>query len=363
MIDRRLLVNFDWLLLLAAIILCSIGVLLIYSAISGPYAEVKQGLYIKQIYWVFIGLIVMLLVISIDYHHLARWSPVLYFFNLLTLGYVLHTSGSSVKRWISFLGMNIQPSEFTKFCLILLLAQLLKEKKSRDISIKSFIFAFILTLIPTFMILKQPDLGTAILLIPILLALLYISGVRTSWLLGVIGLGMGIGPPFLWIGLKSYQKNRILSFINPNLDPLGAGYQVTQSKIAVGSGGLWGQGFLCGTQCRLKFIPQHHTDFIFSLLAEEWGLLGSLLTIGIFLFLLLKGLDICSNAKDRLGTIISYSVVVTLALHIIINIGMVIGIMPVTGIPLPFISYGGSAMVVNLIAIGLLQNVKMRRFD
>ena len=363
MIDRRLLVNFDWLLLLASIILCTIGVFLIYSATSGPYAEVKQGLYIKQIYWIFIGLIAMLLVIRIDYHQLARWSPVLYFFNLLILGYVLYTKTGGVKRWIRLLGMNVQPSEFTKFCLILLLAQLLKEKKSRDISIKSFIFAFILTLVPTFMILKQPDLGTAILLIPILLAILYISGMRTSWLLGVIGLGMGIGPPFLWLGLKSYQKNRILSFIKPNLDPLGAGYQVTQSKIAVGSGGLWGQGFLCGTQCRLKFIPQHHTDFIFSLLAEEWGLLGSLLTIGTFLFLLLKGFDICSNAKDRLGTIISYAVVITFALHIIINIGMVIGIMPVTGIPLPFISYGGSAMMGNLIAVGLLQNIKMRRFD
>jgi rod shape determining protein RodA len=363
MIDRRLLVNFDWLLLLATIILCIIGVLLIYSATSGPYTEVKQGLYLKQIYWIFVGLIIMILIISIDYHHLARWSPVLYIFNLLTLVYVLYASGSNVKRWIRFLGMNVQPSEFTKFCLILLLAQLFKEKKYRDISMKSFIFAFVLTLIPTFMILKQPDLGTSILLIPLLLAILYISGFRISWLLGIIGIGMGIGPPFLWLGLKPYQKNRILSFINPNLDPLGAGYQVTQSKIAVGSGGLWGQGFLCGTQCRLKFIPQHHTDFIFSLLAEEWGLLGSLLVIGIFLFLLLKGLDICVNAKDRLGIIISYSVVVTLALHIIINIGMVIGIMPVTGIPLPFISYGGSAMVGNLIAIGLLQNIKMRRFD
>jgi len=157
MIDRRLLVNFDWLLLLASIILCSIGVLLIYSATSGPYTEVKQGLYLKQIYWIFVGLIVMVIVISIDYHHLARWSPVLYIFNLSTLVYVLYTSGSNVKRWIRFFGMNIQPSEFAKFCLILLLAQLFKEKKFRDISMKSFIFAFILTLIPTFMILKQPD--------------------------------------------------------------------------------------------------------------------------------------------------------------------------------------------------------------
>jgi len=181
--------------------------------------------------------------------------------------------------------------------------------------------------------------------------------------LGITGISLGIGPPFIWLGLKDYQKKRILSFINPNLDPMGAGYQVTQSKIAVGSGGLWGKGFLRGTQCRLKFIPQHHTDFIFSLLAEEWGFLGAILTLGIFLFVLLKGLDICANAKDRLGTILSYSVVVTLTLHIIINIGMVIGIMPVTGLPLPFISYGGSAMVGNLLAIGLLQNITMRRFD
>ena len=364
MIDRRLLVNFDWILLLVTILLSGIGVLLIYSATSGPFSEVRQGLYIKQIYWIFIGLIAMLFVLSIDYHHLARWSPVLYILNLLSLVYVLYyTRGRSVQRWIRILGMNIQPSEFTKFCLILLLAYFFKEKKFRDISIKGFVFACILTIIPTLLILKQPDLGTAVLLIPLLLALLYVSGISISWLLGIIGIGIGLGPPILWFGLKPYQKNRILSFINPNLDPLGAGYQVTQSKIAVGSGGLWGQGFQCGTQCRLKFIPQHHTDFIFSLLAEEWGLLGSILTLGLFLFLLLKGLDICANAKDRLGVIISYSIVVTLAFHIIINVGMVIGIMPVTGLPLPFISYGGSAMMGNFIAIGLLQNIKMRRFD
>jgi rod shape determining protein RodA len=358
-----LFINFDWTLLLFVILLCGIGILLIYSATSGPYSEVKRGLYIKQIYWILFGLIAMLLVMSIDYRQLARWSPLFYVFNLLMLGYVLYTSSSNVKRWIRFGGINIQPSEFTKLCIILLLAQFFKEKKLSDISLKNLLWASVLTLIPIFLILKQPDLGTAVILVPILLALFYIAGFRVRWLLMIIGIGTGLGPPFLWLGLKSYQKNRILSFINPNLDPLGAGYQVTQSKIAVGSGGLWGHGFLCGTQCRLKFIPQHHTDFIFSLLAEEWGLLGSIIMLGLFLFFLLKGFDICAHAKDRLGMIISYSILVSIALHIIINVGMVIGIMPVTGIPLPFVSYGGSAIVGNFIAVGLLQNIAMRRFE
>lgn len=363
MIDRRLFVNFDWLLLLFAILLCAVGVLLIYSATSGPFSEVRQGLHMKQITWIVIGLIGMLLIMSIDYHHLARWSPLLYLLNLLPLFYLVSIRGKGVQRWIRLFGMNIQPSEFTKLCLILLLAQLFKERKYRDMTLKGLFVASLLTVIPTFLILKQPDLGTAMLLVPLLLALLYIAGIRMSWLFMIIGSGIGLGPPFLWLGLKRYQKNRILSFINPNLDPLGAGYQVTQSKIAVGSGGLWGQGFLRGTQCRLKFIPQHHTDFIFSLLAEEWGFLGAFLTLVLFLLLILKGLDICANAKDRLGIIISYTIVVTLALHVVINIGMVIGIMPVTGLPLPFISYGGSAMVGNFLAIGLLQNITMRRFE
>lgn len=362
MIDRRLLINFDWFLILIIILLCVAGVILIYSATSGPYTQVKKGLHLKQIYWICIGFIGMLLVISIDYHHLASWSPLFYFLNLSALGYVLYTSGTEVERWIRCFGMNIQPSEFTKFCIILLLAQILKDKKSSEINQKDCILAFFLTVIPMFMIFKQPDLGTAFLLIPLLLSVLFISGVRISWLLGTFATGLLVSP-FLWLGLKPYQKNRILSFAKPNLDPLGAGYQVIQSKIAVGSGKIWGQGFLCGTQCRLKFIPQHHTDFIFSLLAEEWGFLGSVLVLGLFLLLLLKGMDICAHAKDRLGIIISYSVVVMLTIHIVINVGMVIGIMPVTGIPLPFISYGGSAMLGNFFAIGLLLNIKMRRFD
>lgn len=362
MIDRRLLFNFDWFLLLITLLLCTTGVLLIFSAASGPYTQIKQGLHLKQIYWIVVALVAMLLVISIDYHELARWGICFYLLNCATLLYVLYTGSGKVHRWIRLFGLNIQPSEFTKLCLILFLAQLFKDKKYGQISLKETAFAFIIVIIPTFMILKQPDLGTAILLIPLFVALLFISGFRLNWLLEAFGAGV-IASPFLWFGLKPYQKSRILSFINPNLDPLGSGYQVIQSKIAVGSGGIWGRGFLCGTQCHLKFIPQHHTDFIFSLLAEEWGFWGGCLTIVLFLFLILKGLDICTHAKDRLGMIIAYTVVLILGFHIFINIGMVIGMMPVTGLPLPFISYGGSAMVGNFMAIGLLLNIKMRRFD
>ncbi len=361
MIDRRLLINFDWVLLFIVILLCIIGILLIYSSGSGQYTQIRQNLYLKQIYWIGISFIAMLMVISIDYHSIARWSLFFYILNLIALGYVLYSSGSKVERWIRLLGMNLQPSELTKFCIILLLAQIFKDKKASEISQKEYILAFVLAFIPMIMILKQPDLGSALLLIPLTLAILFILGIRINYFLSLFGVGMAASP-FLWLLLKPYQKNRILSFINPKLDPLGAGYQVIQSKIAVGSGRILGHGFLCGTQCRLKFIPQHHTDFIFTLLAEEWGFLGASLTLILFLLLLLKGMDICAHAKDKQGMIISYSIVVALAFHILINIGMVIGIMPVTGIPLPFISYGGSAMLGNFIGIGLLLNIKMRRF-
>jgi len=189
-----------------------------------------------------------------------------------------------------------------------------------------------------------------------------VAEVPWQWFISLVGSGL-VAMPIIWRHLKPYQINRILSFAKPKLDPLGIGYQVLQSKIAVGSGGGWGQGFLSGTQSQLRFIPQHHTDFIFSVLAEEWGFLGCIVVIGVFLFIVLKGIDFAHHAKDRLGTIMAMGIVSIFAFHVIINIGMVVGLMPVTGIPLPFLSYGGTSLVTNMVAIGLLLNIRMRRFS
>jgi len=363
MIDRRLLKNFDWVLLFDALLLCAIGLIQIYSATFDSTGN-TNNLALKQSYWVLIGMAIAFLVISIDYHRLAQWSPLFFLMDISTLIYILMRGGNygTVSRWIHIGRINIQPSEFMKVILILILAQLLKSKKAGEIGLKEGIVCSILTLVPLILIMKQPDLGTSILLIPIFLTTMFIGGISFNWLLRLFGLGIVVCP-ILWFRLKTYQKRRILGFINPNLDPLGAGYQAIQSNIAVGSGGAWGKGFMSGTQCQLKFLPVHHTDFIFSVLAEEWGFMGALFVLILFIFLIFRGIDIAAKAKDKLGTIISLAIVVSISLHIIINICMVIGLLPIVGIPLPFLSYGGSAMICNFISIALLLNIQMRRFD
>jgi rod shape determining protein RodA len=220
---------------------------------------------------------------------------------------------------------------------------------------------FLLLLLPTLLILKQPDLGTAIILFMIFLSVLFFVRVRwSSWFIMVAAGGLIL--PLLWSLLKEYQKRRILTFLNPDLDPLGAGYHVIQSKIAVGSGGILGKGFMQGTQCRLGFLPELHTDFIFPAFAEEWGLIGGLALLALYGLLIWWGLRIAVQAKDRFGAILSFGVSAMLFWHVFINIGMVLGIMPVAGIPLPLLSYGGSFLVSTLTGVGILLNVSMRRY-
>jgi rod shape determining protein RodA len=227
--------------------------------------------------------------------------------------------------------------------------------------LKQILFPFLLLLLPVALILKQPDLGTAIILLLVFFSILIFVKIRWSSLLA-IGLAGGVAVPLLWSFLKEYQKKRIITFFNPDLDPLGAGYHLIQSKIAMGSGGILGKGFMNGTQCKLGFLPEQQTDFIFSALGEEWGLIGSLFVIGIYFILILWGLRITVRAKDRFGAILAFGVVAMLFWHVFINIGMVLGMMPVVGIPLPLLSYGGSFILSTLIGIGLLLNVSMRRY-
>ena len=363
MIDRRLFTHFDWTLLGIVLLIASIGILNIYSTTSG--GEISgTPLYLKQIFWLLIGLAVMVAIAFTEYRFYLDFAYIVYavafFFLLVVMGYGIITSGA--QRWIKIGSISFQPSEFVKISLILALAKFFQRPPAREgYSLKDLPLPFLLLLLPTGLILKQPDLGTSIILLLVFFSILIFVKIRWTSLLTIGLVGAAI-LPLSWSLLKEYQKRRITTFFNPELDPLGAGYHIIQSKIAVGSGGIIGKGFMKGTQCRLGFLPEQQTDFIFSALGEEWGLIGSLIVVGLYFILVLWGLHIAVQSKDRFGAILSFGVVAMLFWHIFINIGMVLGMMPVVGIPLPLVSYGGSFLLSTFIGIGLLLNVSMRRF-
>ena len=362
MIDRRLFTHFDWTLVGIVLLIASMGILNIYSTTLGDTSATP--LYLKQIFWLAIGLSVMVVIAFIEYRFYSDLAFIVYavalFFLLVVMGYGIITSGA--QRWVKFGSISFQPSEFVKIALILALAKFFQRPPNREgYSLKDLVFPFFLLLLPTGLILKQPDLGTSIILVLIFFSILIFVKIRWSTFL-TLGLGASAILPVAWHFLKEYQKKRIITFFNPDLDPLGAGYHLIQSKIAVGSGGILGKGFMKGTQCRLGFLPEQQTDFIFSALGEEWGLLGALVVVGLYLILILWGLRIAVQSKDRFGAILAFGVVAMLFWHIVINIGMVLGMMPVVGIPLPLLSYGGSFLLSTMIGIGLLLNVSMGRY-
>jgi rod shape determining protein RodA len=362
-IDRRLFLHFDWTLLGIVLAIALIGILNLYSA-TAKMEMSGTPLYLKQIFWLLIGLAMMVTIAFVEYRFYSDFAYIVYsialFLLILVLGYGLITSGA--QRWVKIGSLSFQPSEFVKLSLILALAKFFhRPSPPQGYSLRQLPLPFLLLLLPMALILKQPDLGTAIILLLVFFSILIFVKIRWSSLL-TIGLAGGVALPLLWGFLKEYQKKRIHTFFNPDLDPLGAGYHLIQSKIAVGSGGILGKGFMKGTQCKLGFLPEQQTDFIFSALGEEWGLIGSLFIVGIYFALILWGLHIAVQAKDRFGAILAFGVVAMLFWHIFINIGMVLGMMPVVGIPLPLLSYGGSFMISTLIGVGLLLNVSMRRY-
>lgn len=363
MIDRRLLIHFDWALLGIVMTLASIGILNLYS-ISASGETWGTPFYLKQVSWVLIGLVIMGGVAFVEYRYYSDFAYPIHAvaLSLLILVMVFGMITSGAQRWIRIGSLSFQPSEFVKISLIIALAKFFQRPPDRDgFNLKDLPIPFLFLVVPMGFILKQPDLGTAIILSLILLSVLLFVKVRWSSLL-TLGLIGGAMLPIFWGFLKEYQKRRITTFFNPSLDPLGSGYHIIQSKVAVGSGGIFGKGFMKGTQCKLGFLPEQHTDFIFSVLAEEWGLVGSLFLIGLYLVLILWGLRIAVSAKDRFGAILSFGVVAMLFWHVFINLGMVVGMMPVVGIPLPLLSYGGSFMISTLIGVGILLNVSMRRY-
>jgi len=359
MFDRRLIMNFDWPTLLAAGLISALGVVNIYSS-TYPYSGTATPLYLKQIYWLILGFGILLLTLACDYRTFIRYGYPFFIFCIVLMVLGRTTSGS--QRWLPLGIISFQPSELAKIGLILVMARFFTEKElAQGYGLRDLAIPFLLLGVPALLVFKQPDLGTVVLLGFIFLSILVFAGVRPqAWL--TLGAACAIAAPIFWFLLKDYQKTRLRVFLDPELDPLRTGYHITQSKIAVGSGGFWGKGFLQGTQSQLHFLPEQHTDFVFSVWAEEWGFVGSFVLLFLLLFLVSRGLKIASNSKDRGGAVLAIGISAMIFWQAFINIGMVVGLVPVVGVPLPLFSYGGTSLITTLIGIGILMNVSMRRF-
>jgi rod shape determining protein RodA len=365
MFDRRLIHYFDWGLLGLAMVLGCIGLASVYSAVTAdPPPATLKVLFYKQIVWFCIGLLVMVAAFSFNYRLLERWAHPIYIgCVLMLLGVVVFgkLAGGS-RRWLILGPMHFQPSEMIKIAVVLVLAKYYsKDATARGFTLKELARPMLMAMLPVGLIVMQPDLGTAGLVTLIAVTITLFMKVERRSLLTLLAGCMAVVPA-VWLVLKDYQKRRILTFLNPDHDPLGSGYHIIQSKIAIGSGMITGKGYLQGTQNGLSFLPEEHTDFIFSILAEEWGLLGSALLIFLFVVLILWGVSIAHRCRDPFGTILAVGLTSLFFWQVIINIGMTMGLMPVVGVPLPFISYGGSSTITVAICVGLLMNVSMRRF-
>jgi len=364
MIDRRLIKNFDWLLFLIVLILALISILNMYSATQAPVSKFGMKIFKRHICWYAIGFFVFFFMILIDYNFFKKWAFHIYLSSIFLLALVLVwgkiTSGS--QRWFKIGFISFQPSEFAKLSIAIIVSYFLSEMPvKKSYGIEDLWKIFLIIIIPCLLILKEPDLGTALIILISSGTVLLFAGINRRSLLIIIS-SILIIVPILWMNLKSYQKRRIITFLNPNADPLGAGYHITQSKIAIGSGMMRGKGFLKGTQSKLHFLPEKHTDFIFSVFAEENGFVGSMFLISLYLALVLRGFDTAKKAKDKFGAYLAISITFLIFWQVFVNIGMVTGILPVVGTPLLFMSYGGSSLVFTMASVGILISIRMRRY-
>jgi len=364
MFDRRLLQNFDWILLILLLLIAMVSLVNLYSAID-PIRDVGgYQIFIKQIYWFLMGFAAFLIMTTFDYHILERMAYPIYFFSISLLVLVLFMGKvfSGSQRWLSFGGIAFQPSEFSKIALVIILSKFFASQgEYTEYRLRDLWRPFILVAIPFILILKEPDLGTALILVIITSSIILFM--KINWKsLAIVLIGATPSIPFIWFNLKEYQQRRILTFLQPDTDPLGAGYHIIQSKIAVGSGLLWGKGYLKGTQTRLHFLPEQHSDFAFSVLAEEWGFAGSFVLLSLYLFLILWCINIAKNSKDMFGSVLAVGVVSIIFWQLVINVSMTIGLLPVVGIPLVLFSSGGSSIISTMLGMGLLMNISMRRF-
>jgi rod shape determining protein RodA len=354
--------DLDWPLFIITLAICALGVLQIYSATR----DTKwHNAWWKQILWILIGIGLMALVTSIDYHTLLGQIAILYTGSIVALLATL-AAGDVVfhsRRWITIpgSGVQIQISEFEKLVIILLVARYFSELKSVEVGIRDLLKIGVLVGIPTLLVMSQPDFGTGATYLPILAAGILLAGLKWRYV-AVMAIFCALTVPAGWYLLKDYQRARLVTFLDPSSDPRGRGYQVIQSKIAVGHGGIWGEGVTQGTQTQLRFLPVPHTDFIFSAFAEEHGFVGVVVVMGLYFLLLMQIVQNAQTAPDRAGMYICMGVATLLLFHLLVNVGMVVGSMPVTGIPLPLMSSGGSNTFSVFMMLGLVNNVRLRRF-
>ena len=354
----------DWYFIVFILVLSIIGLICLFSATHGAYAKGLSDRFVSQVIWLSVGWGLFALITLIDYKYLSRLSYIFYAMNLIALILVpiIGKSFYGARRWLDLGLFRYQPSETMKIALILLLASYFSKKTKYDgLGVSDLIIPGILTIPPFLLVVRQPDLGTGLLLLLISLSIVFFVKLKKSLI--VAGIIISVGA--VWVGwnfsFKDYQKNRVLTFLNPGSDPRGAGYNSIQSKIAVGSGEFVGKGFRKGTQSQLEFLPERHTDFIFSVLSEEFGFLGSFLTLLMFGLLFWRGIYFASVARDKFGALLAVGGLSYLFWHMLINTCMVIGLMPIVGVPLPLMSYGGSGMIATMISLGFVSSVAFRK--
>jgi rod shape determining protein RodA len=364
-VDRRRLYHLDWYLIINGLAILFVGLINLISATrsieSGPYM-----LFTKQLVAIFVGFILIAVVTAYDYRLIAGYSKYWYLgtIALILIVFAIGTEGGGARRWLNVFGIPFQPSELMKPVMIVLLANMLYQRKKDNelLGIRDILRPLAFIMVPCVLILKQPDLGTALVILITCFFVLWFVGLKKSTYAVLLSGAAACVPVFWMFLMKPYQKMRVLSLINPDLDPSGFGYHSAQAKIAVGSGSLLGKGYLNGTQHKLHFIPEHHTDFIFTVFGEEWGFIGSIVLFLLFLSFIYRCLTISRNTEDDLGSILTFGIASIFFVQFTVNIMMAINLAPVVGIPLPFVSYGGSSMVSMLLATGLLLNVNMRRY-
>jgi rod shape determining protein RodA len=353
--------DIDWTILAVTLIICSVGILQIFSATRGT---IWQDAWWKQLLYVGTGLVLMWVIMAIDYHSLLHSVNVMYIVGIvmLLLTFVIGRQVFGSRRWIPLAGgFHLQVSEFVKLVIILLVARFLTELRTEEIELRDLLKLSGMVAVPMLLVMKQPDLGTSLTYLPPLIAGAFLAGVRWKYL-AATALVAVLVLPVSWHFLKDYQKARLVSFMDPERDPQGTGYQLIQSQIAVGAGGMFGKGVTKGTQTQLRFLPVPHTDFIFSAFAEEHGFVGVILVLSLYFLLIMRIVQNAQTASDRAGMYICMGVAALFVFHMLVNVGMVVGRMPVTGIPLPLMSAGGSSTWLSFMSLGLVNNVRLRRF-
>ncbi len=404
--ENRLIRNLDLGLLAAVAALVCCGLVAIYSATHSSDSPIIRLNFIRQVFWVLVGCSVLTATVMLPTRFFYEYAyPAYLICSVLLIAVMFFGIGTGTKRWIAVGPVWLQPAEFAKIGVILALAKFLSQDNRKLDDFRDLVLAFAFAFIPMILVMRQPDLGSALVFMALILPMLHWAGLPNavmfvllapaitlicafnyySFLIAmivisvvllllqrgmlffvinfVINIGVGICTPIMWNLLKEYQKQRILTFLGLVQDPKGLGYQVIQSKVAIGSGGFIGKGFLDGTQTHLRFLPEQHTDFIFCVVGEEFGFIGALVILSLYLFVIWKGINISVNAKSKFASLVVSGGVIILLFQIMVNIGMTVGIMPVTGIPLPFLSYGGSSLLTNFILIGLMLNVSRKRFE